>query len=158
MASRWILFLALMLFPFSVKADPAGNTLPARSRNLKAANKLLDAGKFEEALAAYAALGEARSSKVETWRLNNMGLCYLRTEKPAEALPLLRKAVEVEPGNSVAWNNLGVALENSGDFDNALEAYRQSVQISRKAGQTDTRGESNLKKAELKAKLKDEKP
>lgn len=141
-----------------MQADPAGNTLPARSRNLKAANLLLDAGKFEEALAAYTALGVARSSKVETWRLNNMGLCYLRTERPAEALPLLRKAVEVEPGNAVAWNNLGVALENGGEVDKALEAYRQSVEIARKAGQSDSRGELNLKKAELKVKAKDEKP
>ncbi len=59
---------------------------------------------------------------------------YTSRQQPEKAVPLLREAVSglakrLGPGHphvAGVWNNLGVALANSGDRDAALKAYRQA--------------------------------
>ena len=101
-----------------------GETL---ARALKAANALMDGGKFQEAVEAYAKIGITTPAKREGWRLNNWGLAYIRLGQYAEALPRLKKSVEVFPDNPKAWNNLGVAYENLGRAAEAKEAYTKAV-------------------------------
>ena len=45
----------------------------------------------------------------------------------AAAEPLLRKAVESDPGNYVAWFDLGFAENGLGKVDDSIAAYRKSV-------------------------------
>lgn len=47
-----------------------------------------------------------------------------------------QKAVNISPGNSVLWHNLGVARERHGDLGGALEAYTKVLQL--KPGEPDS--------------------
>jgi Flp pilus assembly protein TadD len=46
-----------------------------------------------------------------------------------EALFRFQRAVEIDPDNASAQNNLAVALEQMGDFDKAREHYEQALDI-----------------------------
>lgn len=48
-----------------------------------------------------------------------------------EAMFRFRRAVEIEPQNAMAHNNLAVAYEANGDFDNALKEYREALRLDR---------------------------
>jgi len=45
-----------------------------------------------------------------------------------EAVALLRKALLLDALNPFTWNNLGVAEEAIGDYDNALKAYNAAAE------------------------------
>jgi tetratricopeptide (TPR) repeat protein len=49
-----------------------------------------------------------------------------------EAAFRFRKAIEYDPDNPFALNNLGVASENTGRFEEALEAYTQALELAPK--------------------------
>jgi type IV pilus assembly protein PilF len=46
-----------------------------------------------------------------------------------EAAYRWKKAVELDPTYAAAWNNLAIAYEQQGDFDNAQEAYEKAVSL-----------------------------
>ncbi|HUP44658.1 MAG TPA: tetratricopeptide repeat protein [Thermoanaerobaculia bacterium] len=48
-----------------------------------------------------------------------------------EAMFRFQRAVEMNPENAMAHNNLAVALEANGDFDGAGEAYREAMRLDR---------------------------
>ena len=48
-----------------------------------------------------------------------------------EAMFRFRRAVEIEPDDAMAHNNLAVALEANGDFDAALKEYREAMRLDR---------------------------
>jgi tetratricopeptide (TPR) repeat protein len=101
---------------------------------LRKASELLDAGKYQEASAAYAAIGQTAPAQREGWRLNNWGLCYLRLGDALTARERLERSVEVFPGNPVAWNNLAIACEQLGLVDRAKEALTQAAGPSGSGG------------------------
>jgi len=82
-------------------------------------------GKAEDAIDAYRraiALDER-----DAWSMNNLGLIFLNQGKAGEAAPLLAKAVEIRTDVPAFSNSLGMALEHTGDFDKAAEAYRGAL-------------------------------
>lgn len=48
-----------------------------------------------------------------------------------EAMFRFGRAIEIEPGNALAYNNLAVAYESNGEFEKAREAYLQALRINR---------------------------
>jgi Tfp pilus assembly protein PilF len=48
-----------------------------------------------------------------------------------EALFRFRRAVEMDPSNAMAHNNLAVALEANGDFENAAKQYREAMRLDK---------------------------
>ncbi len=48
----------------------------------------------------------------------------------AEALPILRSAVERDPADSHAWTQLGRALANTGDSEQGLEALERAIELA----------------------------
>jgi Tfp pilus assembly protein PilF len=48
-----------------------------------------------------------------------------------EAMFRFRRAVEIQPDNAMAHNNLAVAYEANGDFDMALKEYREALRLDR---------------------------
>lgn len=48
-----------------------------------------------------------------------------------EAMFRFNRALEIEPGNAQAYNNLAVAYESNGEFDKAREAYLNALRINR---------------------------
>ena len=52
---------------------------------------------------------------------------FIQGKNYAEAEPLLRKAVETDPNNYVAWFDLGFVANALGKTDDSIAAYRKSV-------------------------------
>jgi tetratricopeptide (TPR) repeat protein len=48
-----------------------------------------------------------------------------------EAMFRFRRAVEIDPSDAQAHNNLAVALEANGDFDAAAKEYREALRLDR---------------------------
>lgn len=149
--------MALMAGNVMADDKPAAATTPAAAPKaaapkgespnvtaMKAALALAEAGKYDEAVAAYEKMGVMKSKKMEGWRLNNEGLAYLMAEKNDKAQPLFEKATETDPSNYVAWNNLGTTLENAGDLDKAKDAYQKSIDAAKEANASSAKAEGNL--------------
>jgi superkiller protein 3 len=47
-----------------------------------------------------------------------------------EALQAIDKALELNPDNSYAWNNKGIALRNLGRHEEALQAYDKALELN----------------------------
>ncbi len=126
--------------PVAVKADHSVKAA------MKAAADLAAAGKTDEAVAAYEKIGVLKSKKAEGWRLNNEGLAYLEAADPKaeKAVPVLEKAVAVDPGNAVAWNNLGSAYEQTDKLDKAKDAYQKSIDAAKAADGSSDKAQANL--------------
>src|SRR5437588_7393410 len=48
-----------------------------------------------------------------------------------EAQFRFKRAVEINPADAMAHNNLAVALEANGDFENAVKEYREALRLDR---------------------------
>ena len=59
---------------------------------------------------------------------------YLKLERYADAAQHLRKAVELDPNYSAAWKLLGKALTEAGDATQAMQTYRQGIEVAEKKG------------------------
>ena len=59
------------------------------------------------------------------WKM--LGACLLVQGK--DALPALQRATELLPDDAEAPNNLGLALKNLGQLDNAVASFRRALQI-----------------------------
>ncbi len=128
----------------AVASKEAKTESPAVSP-MKAALALAEAGKTDEAVAAFEKMGVQKTKRVEAWRLNNEGLAYLIADKPEKALPLLEKAVAANADNYVALNNLGIAYEQTGALEKAKDAYQKSIDAAKTADATSAKAEDNLK-------------
>lgn len=59
---------------------------------------------------------------------------YLKLERYTDATQHLRKAVELDPNYSAAWKLLGKALTEAGDATQAMQTYRQGIEVAEKKG------------------------
>jgi Tfp pilus assembly protein PilF len=84
-------------------------------------------GMAEEAISAY------RSALLidgnDAWSLNNIGLILIEEERFQESLGPLARAIQLRDNVAVFRNNLGVALERTGRYKVAAEAYRAVLEI-----------------------------
>jgi tetratricopeptide (TPR) repeat protein len=79
------------------------------------------------------ALGGCRSTiDLSTPRgQTQFGLQAAKMELWREAQFRFKRAVELNPGNAMAYNNLAVAYEGIGDYEQAREAYLVALNIDR---------------------------
>ena len=68
-----------------------------------------------------------RTANDET--LLNVGQELIRMSRPAEAIPLLQKAVAASPSYAPLHFNLGVALNSTGNKDLALDEFAAAIQV-----------------------------
>ena len=61
----------------------------------------------------------------------NFGVEMARSNLWREAMFRFRRAVELDPQSALAHNNLAVALEANGDFENAAKEYREALKLDR---------------------------
>jgi tetratricopeptide (TPR) repeat protein len=83
-------------------------------------------GKFPEAIDAY-----ERALAIDdrdVWAMNNLGFLYIQQGRSDAALLPLARAVELRGNVPVFQNNFGTALERSGHFVSAAEAYEAALQ------------------------------
>lgn len=61
----------------------------------------------------------------------DFGVRMARMNLWREAMFRFKRAVEIEPGDAMAHNNLAVAYEANGDFDKAGEEYRTAIRLDK---------------------------
>jgi hypothetical protein len=61
----------------------------------------------------------------------NFGVNMARMNLWREALFRFKRAVQMSPGNPTAHNNLAVAYEANGDFENAAKEYREAMRLDK---------------------------
>ena len=66
-----------------------------------------------------------RLDDVET--LATLGNLHLHRERPAQARPLLERAVALAPDRARAWSDLGLALVQLGEADDAMRALERAL-------------------------------
>ncbi|MGA7826887.1 MAG: tetratricopeptide repeat protein, partial [Geobacteraceae bacterium] len=59
----------------------------------------------------------------------NLGTSLMPLKRYEESIAELKEAVRLDPGYSAAWFQLGVALEQKGNLDPAVEAYTQTRRL-----------------------------
>ena len=146
--------------PTAKASKPAKTENPAVTA-MKAAIALAEAGKTDEAVAAFEKIGVLKSKNLEAWRLNNEALAYLQaaTPVPEKAVPLLEKAVASNDENYIAWNNLGSAYELTDQIEKAKDAYQKSIDAAKAADASSAKAEGNLQALQPKLdKLNADKP
>ncbi|RKZ10063.1 hypothetical protein DRQ50_14670 [bacterium] len=82
------------------------------------------AGVLDQAAASYESI--LRTSSDDVWALNNLGLIRIEQERFDEALPALARAAGLTDAACI-HNNLGVALERTGWYAQAAEAYEAAL-------------------------------
>jgi Flp pilus assembly protein TadD len=61
--------------------------------------------------------------------LHNRGVRLINQAKAEEAMPLLRRAVELKPDSADYHHNLGVALAHRGRLDEAVASFREALRL-----------------------------
>jgi Flp pilus assembly protein TadD len=61
--------------------------------------------------------------------LNNLGIALIRQGKFEQAIPYVRRALVIDPGNLLARSNYGMALAGAGQLKPALEQFHRAVAI-----------------------------
>lgn len=62
-------------------------------------------------------------------RMNVSALSLLSSDSGSQAVSLLQEALRLEPQNPFTLNNLGVAYEAVGDYDNAMKYYVEAAEL-----------------------------
>lgn len=89
------------------------------------ARSLYNSGDVDGAIDAYR---EALTvDERDVWSMNNLGLIYIELERPDEALAPLARAVELRGNAPVFQNNLGTALERTGHYSAARQAFEATL-------------------------------
>jgi tetratricopeptide (TPR) repeat protein len=58
------------------------------------------------------------------------GLVLIRLRRWSEATRHLRESVKLDPGQPVAWGGLGVATNQTGEFDESVQAFTKATELS----------------------------
>jgi Flp pilus assembly protein TadD len=105
----------------STKSSPASPT----NREFARAVSLLKDERYQEAEPLLIKLTQGFPNS--SGPLTNLGIVYLRTDRPDEAVSTFKKLLSLNPKNPTGHNYLGVAYRTKGEFDNARKAYEQAV-------------------------------
>lgn len=84
-------------------------------------------------LAAYDPLyDQFKLSDIEAFAqyYSNRGVELMKQDEREQAFLYLRKALELRPGDSNLWTNLGALYSRFGHFHEAEQSYRQALQLS----------------------------
>jgi tetratricopeptide (TPR) repeat protein len=124
---------ALASFEAALEIDPSLSDLESRIEvlrfravqdNLARARAATDAGRFDEARAAY---GQAIAASPESAFLyRDLAIVERKSGDRAAAVQNLRKAIELDPNDARAHAELGAVLEEQGEYDAALAAYEKA--------------------------------
>jgi len=75
------------------------------------------------------ATGPALAAEESSGRQVEFGLKVAQKGLWQEARFRFERAVQIDPGNAAALNDLAVALEQMGDFDEARKAYEKALEL-----------------------------
>jgi Flp pilus assembly protein TadD len=84
-------------------------------------------GETEKAIGAYREAIVLNGKDV--WAMNNLGLLLIERERFEEALLPLARATQIDSGMVIVQNNLGIALERTGWYGAAADAFRAALLV-----------------------------
>ena len=73
-----------------------------------------------------------------------LGQEYLKAGEPAKAIPRLREAIRIQADYSAAYRDLGKALALDGKTEQAVQTYRQGIEVAKERGDLQTAKEMNV--------------
>ena len=111
----------------SSSGQPSAMSRMQREREQHALEKLQE-GHLEEAEVIYRALIEEGGIS-HTIFGDLAAICGMQG-RTQEMIPLLKKAIAVNPSYAEAYNNLGIALKKQGNLQAAVDAYRQALAVN----------------------------
>ena len=94
---------------------------------LAQAIKYHQTGKIQLAADLYEKILEKYPSDFDT--LHMYGMLQVGMQRPLEGLPMLQRALEINPSSARLHNNLALALENTGQIDQALYHSTQATDL-----------------------------
>lgn len=80
-------------------------------------------------LLAASAAARAADNRSESKQQVEFGIKVAQAGLWNEAMYRWQKAVELDPSYSAAWNNLAIAYEHEGKFDEAKKAYERALKL-----------------------------
>ncbi|HET9252048.1 MAG TPA: tetratricopeptide repeat protein [Candidatus Eisenbacteria bacterium] len=107
---------ALVYAEAALAAEPTNHRYWVRAGTI-----LYNLGRHEEAIARLTEAIRRGSRRAEAY--NNLGLSFMRTNRPSLAIPHFRSAVAADSTRPDYPQNLGVALFQSGQVDSAREVW-----------------------------------
>jgi Flp pilus assembly protein TadD len=114
--------------------DPDGTSSPAIPiEDPTAANRAVNIPEFMNI--APGALDKIDAPATEFYRVFNVAADLSEKHQFVEAVPAWRQAVELNPEDARAHNNLGTALSETGKPDEALAEYRRSLELNDQSSQ-----------------------
>ena len=117
-----------------VRVDPGGTPgkeSPRMTAKARVPSEELEAGRVDEALAAYRKLKEANPSDpaVAEQRLNGAGYRQIGLKDYPKAIAILQLNTELYPASANTYDSLAEAYMGSGDKEKAIALYRKSIQV-----------------------------
>jgi Flp pilus assembly protein TadD len=106
---------------------PAAPTGPAESSELTRVGSMLQRGEYQEAAAACRAMLAAVPDDAPATHM--LGLSLARLRQPGDAEPLLRRSLELEPGNAGFRINFANFLRRHGRLPEAEREYRAGLEL-----------------------------
>lgn len=91
-----------------------------------------DMTRYEEALKHFAAARHIRDCATLA---SNMGLCCYRLGNFNQAQDYYEEAIQLDPNNAVAYNNISTLYFAVGDYESALEAAKDAISCNEKLPQ-----------------------
>ena len=107
---------------FALLLGAGGSTLPAQDSATAAAYALEQAGKDQEAHAAWEQIARAHPDDAEAYA--NLGLLESRQQQYSRAIAFYRKAEALNPAMPGLHMNLGLALFKAGDLRAAIRTFQ----------------------------------
>lgn len=102
-------------FPRDRDALNLSGTLAARMENWLLAEKY-----FADTLAL---------SKTDSYALYNLSKVFEQSNRTGEAIELLTRLIQIDPGNVKALNQVGILLVNQGHLDSGLKALETAIEL-----------------------------
>jgi CubicO group peptidase (beta-lactamase class C family) len=117
-----------------VRVDPGGvpgKEFPRMTAKGRVPSEDLEAGRVDEALAAYRKLKEANPSDpaVAEQRFNNVGYRLIMQKDYPKAIAILQLNTELYPASWNTYDSLAEAYMASGDKEKAVALYRKSLGV-----------------------------
>lgn len=109
--------------------EPASTSLPAEAQSgdlIEQAQAYLEAGDYYSASHAAREATNAMGTSAESWLVLSRASAGLR--RMDEAVYEARRAIELNPENAECHFNLGIILEELGQWDSALAEYQQAAE------------------------------
>lgn len=116
-----------------IAAPPGTVVLQDEVDQILVGDRLMDAGQPDLALRAY--YRAAGNTGLDAEILTAIGAANLALGRIGQAEDQFRQALEIDESFVPAWNNLGVALMERGDYGQARRVFEQAFALD--SGQTD---------------------